>query len=738
MEKLTANKSILARLLATENINVEHRSVPTAYFDLKSRTLVCPILKDMDGAMYDLFMGHEVGHATETPAEGWHNAITENANKSFKTFLNVIEDARIERKVKRRYPGLAKSFALAYKELYNRDFFGIKNLPDLNKLNLIDRINIRFKLNSEVVVTFNDVERGFVREIENADTWEQVEDIAKRVFEYSKENEQDKIQSLTDLEQEMDSQSSGEDDGEESEDDSDTDGDDTDDVGEGEDEESNDGEEESKGISSDSPSSESEESPQPVEETDEPSSVTDRIFRNRENELINESGIVNFYELPNANLKAIIVENHLITERFEMGIGNEIRSPYNVYGRAGFSYDFVANKSLRIFNKNNKKFISHILKEFEMRKMATQYARTQTARTGELDMNVLHKYKFTNDIFKKINVVGKGKSHGMILFLDMSGSMAGIFRNTVEQLLVLSSFCKLANIPFDVYGFCDQSYPGYREDMPVENGTTFAANENDIQVHGHAFHLKHLLGSSLSATQYRKSFNMLAIIANEYNRGGWSDAKADHGSLREWDKAGITLGNTPLGQTLLASRQIISDFKSTHKIDIMNVMYLTDGEGSGGIHLPNNKYSDPYSRKAVNYLIDKKTKKRVQLRNSWHMETELAELVREVSGCKHIGFYLTSKRNLTRTIYGLAASAKERDAIKKSLKVNNFFQHSACGYDKYFYMVSSESNIKDADLWIDNKMTNSKIASIFKKSQEGKKSNRVLVSQFTQEIATHL
>ena len=36
-------KSYLAKLLATENISVEHKKVQTAYFDVKSRLLVLPI-----------------------------------------------------------------------------------------------------------------------------------------------------------------------------------------------------------------------------------------------------------------------------------------------------------------------------------------------------------------------------------------------------------------------------------------------------------------------------------------------------------------------------------------------------------------------------------------------------------------------------------------------------------------------------------------------------------------------
>ena len=87
---------------------MEHANVETAYFDLKERKIV-PNWKDMPEFMYDLLIGHEVGHALVTPLEGWHDA-TCNEGSAFKGFLNVVEDARNERLVKQRYPAFVKSF----------------------------------------------------------------------------------------------------------------------------------------------------------------------------------------------------------------------------------------------------------------------------------------------------------------------------------------------------------------------------------------------------------------------------------------------------------------------------------------------------------------------------------------------------------------------------------------------------------------------------------------------------
>jgi hypothetical protein len=127
-----SNKDILAKLMATENITVLHKKVPTAYFDVKNRTLVCPMLKDdMSSEMYDLFMGHEVGHALKTPMEGWHDSVCE-LGPIFKGYLNVIEDVRIEKEIKAKYPGLRRSFYQGYKELNEDDFlvFQIQTLTN--------------------------------------------------------------------------------------------------------------------------------------------------------------------------------------------------------------------------------------------------------------------------------------------------------------------------------------------------------------------------------------------------------------------------------------------------------------------------------------------------------------------------------------------------------------------------------------------------------------------------------
>ena len=105
----TQSKSILARLLANENVTVQRGNYKTAFFNVESRVLGLPLFtNDYGSDVEDLFIGHEVGHALFTPADGWHDSATEMQIP--RSFLNVIEDIRIERKIQEKYPGLSTSF----------------------------------------------------------------------------------------------------------------------------------------------------------------------------------------------------------------------------------------------------------------------------------------------------------------------------------------------------------------------------------------------------------------------------------------------------------------------------------------------------------------------------------------------------------------------------------------------------------------------------------------------------
>ena len=181
-------KGTLAKLLATENLRVEHRNVTTACFDVDKRVLILPVWEDASNTVYDLLVGHEVGHALYTPNE------TFDAPKDF---VNVIEDARIERMMKKTYPGLRKSFYDGYSELWDRDFFGVRG-EDLSLIPFIDRINLYYKGNRSI--EFTDEERVYVDRAAYTKTFADVLELATEIYEYAqaKQDEKDQQQAQVD------------------------------------------------------------------------------------------------------------------------------------------------------------------------------------------------------------------------------------------------------------------------------------------------------------------------------------------------------------------------------------------------------------------------------------------------------------------------------------------------------------------------------------------------------------
>ena len=179
------NKSTLAKLMSEEDIFVVHKQMETAYFDSKKRELGLPIWKDeeMTPNIYDLMVGHEIGHALWTPLDMLEKAAVRKINHGF---VNILEDARIEKFGKRKYPGLVGVMNRGYAELVAKDFFGTSG-KSVNTLNLIDKINLFFKT-ADTNIVFSDEEKVWVKRVAKTETPDEVLDLAEELYAWMSEN----------------------------------------------------------------------------------------------------------------------------------------------------------------------------------------------------------------------------------------------------------------------------------------------------------------------------------------------------------------------------------------------------------------------------------------------------------------------------------------------------------------------------------------------------------------------
>ena len=149
--------SLLAKLLAEEDIHVVHRKQSTAMFDVLNRELSLPIWKDMSKNIQDLMTLHEVGHALWTPLEMMDKVKEQKISFSV---VNVLEDVRIEKAVQLKYKGAVKIFNKGYQELIHSNFFETIG-KKIENYNLIDRINLHYKHHTDV--PFSDDEMVWVK-----------------------------------------------------------------------------------------------------------------------------------------------------------------------------------------------------------------------------------------------------------------------------------------------------------------------------------------------------------------------------------------------------------------------------------------------------------------------------------------------------------------------------------------------------------------------------------------------
>jgi len=772
---LTNTKSLLAILLASENLTVEHGNFPTASMDVKNRVLRLPIWKEMSGSLYDLMVLHEVGHALYTPEDGWH-ASASNKGNGYKSFLNVVEDARIERKIKDKYPGGRRSFTEGYLDLIKKDFFGLSGV-ELEELNLIDRINLHFKGGTLHDIEFSDEENEFVEKVKNTVTWADVVRVTDELYEYAKdhdsetdmsehdgfewaEDDEDEDEENSDDENEMNSEQSWSDTLDElkeimENEDGKSDGMS---AGSGDEDESEEegksagnpggddsGEEDSKIISQ-------MEGPgagvgSPSDEPYIPHSTTDENFRSRESELVttDESASMFYVNLPVANLDNIIIDH----KEIHKVISDHYSISGEDYVRGDSSHDRNteiedAGKEFVDFRSKNKKTVEYLAKEFEMKKAADAHSRTATANSGIIDTGILHTYKYNEHIFKKINVTADGKNHGLVMVVDWSGSMGRNIRGTIEQMMVLVMFAKRVNIPFEVFLFSDSYSSEFMKATGRHSSESWThkddGKEGDLIIDKH--HLLNVFSSRMRANELHTAYINMTAIANAYDRTYGHYYGSSYRSL----PSKLSLGGTPLNASLLAINTFIPEFKAKNGVQIVNLIYLTDGDSSGGHSVwkrRDDSETERFGSKNHVLLRDTITKKEYEISDSYYIRfsrgsvtNALVEALRDKHSCNVVNFYIIDRFKHYDASEFSTADIPPQMILSKFRKEGHIIAENYGGWSElYLIKGGRDLGVEESVLTVKEDAKRGEIKRAFSKFNKGKLKNRLVLSKFVDMVA---
>jgi len=718
-------KSQLAKLLATEDLIVEHKQVETAQFNVHTRVLILPLWEKASNAVYDMLVGHEVGHALFTPDEwDWMNSVPQQ-------FVNVVEDARIEKLMKRKYLGIAKSFYKGYNELHEKNFFELDG-ADIRDLNLADRANLHFKIGSFLNIPFSTPEEEIITLIENAETFDDTLSAAKALYNYCKQEKEEQNSNSKseqeELEQDtLDSIKGG----------GDLSADDTDDN------ESSSSDDDTSSSMEDGNSSDTNSNWDDVDGDtldEEPEVKTAESLAEKLQDLINADGVENTYlELPEVNLDTIIASNEdvhkLVDEDFaaqQAQFDENLKERGPDYWRKDIVLFDNVDQQFFKFKRSAQKEVNYLVKEFEMKKSASAYARAATSRTGVLDTSILHTYKFNEDLFKKITILPDGKNHGLVFILDWSGSMQYVLQDTCKQLFNLMWFCKKVQIPFEVYAFTNEwrtrtSNVDYAHKLTPHVEPT----ENDIVVDSD-FALMNIFTSKV---------NIKTLEKQMINVWRMSAAYGNHHQTWYQVPYAVSLSGTPLNETLITLHQLLPKFQKEHKLEKAHCIVLTDGEAG---HLPYYKEVErswedkPYmGTRNINpnlcVLRDRKLGKTYSFDYGWHTYTNtlLYNLKDRFPTVNFIGIRVVSPREARRFI---TMHEPYNEKLLDDWRKTKSCVITKSGYDAYIAM-SADNLADDSEFDVQEDATKAQIKRAFVKSLKVKKLNKKVLSEFISLVA---
>jgi hypothetical protein len=458
-------------------------------------------------------------------------------------------------------------------------------------------------------------------------------------------------------------------------------------------------------------------------ERNELTSKTSRSFDEKSQDLVDKYAQETHYvELPKMNLETMVIPNEFIHRKAQDYYNNS-----SSWVRETFSASCVEYNA---YKKSAEKEVSYLVKEFECKKSADQYARSSTARTGVLDTSKLHTYKFNEDLFKKVSVVPDGKNHGLIFILDWSGSMSEFILDAYKQLLNLIWFCRKVNIPFEVYAFTVDPH-SYMELQP--NHPPVYEKVAGVLSPEASFRLMNFFTSKVNNRVLEEQLKNIWCACYSYQKRG--GAVPPH----------LDLSGSPIGESIMALHSVIPDFQAKNKLQKVNVIFLTDGEGyqNSVTVARKGRYPDSpeyigntkHSRTAVR---DRKTGRvypALDYDNFPRYAKVLLQTVKDrFPNVNLINFRITPGRDFA-TCYRWYGSGQENyEKVKADYRKNGCIQFTGTGFDQ-FNVIAASSLAQDEEFSVPENATKAQIKSSFSKMLGKKKTNKKILGSFISLVA---
>lgn len=520
-------RRILARLMACENITIKiDACATTSYFDMQTRVLTIPEWLSLSLDQLDMMTAHEVYHALYSSSTETLSWLRLPENKKKHSYWNTIEDARVERLGNIRYPGMKSIFKRAYAEFTERGpiaqlasrrhLRGERENIEISSLPCIDRLRVtRMCGDAADVCLYNDTERDFYDRMMTVTYPRQVFALVEDIIAYEQPNAQksqppsiDSLTTKTEHAPSNDAQSfeQGTNTPQNSDSDSDV-----------------------------------------ANKTSIPPSILDKEFANQHKRLkettVSDSNPIFTVNIPFHD-EEILLNRIINVEQL-------------IEGQRYLFFD--AEQSAAALDEWRSKYsdiIRQMAVEFERKKSANCIRKAKVSKTGYINTEKLHAYKFCEDIFLRSLTVPAGQNHGIVVIVDHSSSIERIYQDMILQIMMLAEFAKRVRIPFVAYAFTDCQ--GYVADHELSGKFT-----NCIWPESNTKLVEMI---NTNKPNYKQQLEIILRQSNNRNSVGQ-----------------LALGGTPLLSSLLVADAVVRKFKKQHHLEKVAFVMLTDGGDTNGM-----------------------------------------------------------------------------------------------------------------------------------------------------------
>lgn len=554
----------LARIMAGEKLDVLHGNYSTASFDPQNRVLRLPIWEDADRDVYNLLVTHEVGHAMFTP-EDWNHDLKEEIPGCPQVILNIVEDIRIEKLIRREYPGTYGMFVRAYQKMLNADRFGIKGI-DPNTLGFLNKLNIHAKCGNLVPLAFDEDEEKMVDIAMQIETWDDTLRVTKLLAEFAEKRDQQQSQDQSDGESSGDEAQEGEggqSSGEGEEDQSSGEGGQSSDVGE-EDQSSDAGQSSNEGEGGQSSDAGEEGQSSGEGESD---ASSQKGSKDVAPEHMQKNSDVSTDTTMRQSEDDMALGKDTRVLRISRQAAHSTVTDTSLVPKDRFSY--------KRFQRSNKAFVQRMVNEFNMRQQARKYRKVEIAKSGRIDPVKLPMYNNSDDIFVRYGIDPQSQNHAICMYLDCSASMldGNRLKFVAREVGIMAEFCRTVKIPFQVYGWTSC---GYR---PSRLGVANHSHINDISNN----HMQLWIDSTMTPIKYKAAIGALQEVVE--------------------GKQSLNMGGTPLTEAKATAAILSEEYKRAHGADKLHVIFLTDGYGSGNLNCIDGS-SNGYSHQTFSVQLE--------------------------------------------------------------------------------------------------------------------------------------